>query len=143
MESKIYKGYDGYVTVNDSGIKIKRNFLLGGHLMGEKSIPYSSITAVQLKKSGLTAGYIQFSVLGGIDSKKGLMDSLKDENTIHFYSNAKFIELKELIESKIGSNASHGNSSGIHDLEKLAELRDKGIITEQEFAAKKNRILNE
>jgi hypothetical protein len=32
-------------------------------------------------------------------------------------------------------------TSGIGDLEKLAELRDKGIVTEEEFQAKKKQIL--
>jgi hypothetical protein len=33
------------------------------------------------------------------------------------------------------------NNSGIDDLEKLANLRDKGIITPDEFEAKKKQIL--
>ena len=32
-------------------------------------------------------------------------------------------------------------SSGLDDLERLAELRDKGIITEEEFVTKKRQIL--
>ena len=33
------------------------------------------------------------------------------------------------------------NTSNIGDLEKLAELRDKGVVTEEEFQAKKKQIL--
>jgi hypothetical protein len=33
------------------------------------------------------------------------------------------------------------NNSGIDDLEKLADLRDKGIISPAEFEAKKKQIM--
>jgi hypothetical protein len=35
----------------------------------------------------------------------------------------------------------NGNSGGISDIEKLAGLRDKGLITEEEFQVKKKQIL--
>ncbi len=41
--------------------------------------------------------------------------------------------------AKSTSNSSGGNS--LDDLEKLAELRKKGILTEEEFQAKKRQIL--
>ncbi|MBP6731491.1 MAG: SHOCT domain-containing protein [Chitinophagales bacterium] len=37
--------------------------------------------------------------------------------------------------------ASSGTSTAINDLEKLAELKAKGILTEEEFAAKKKQLL--
>jgi hypothetical protein len=52
-----------------------------------------------------------------------------------------FLEIKEMIESKILEsqgiiqNKPHNN---LNELEKLAELLDKGIITEEEFQAKKS-----
>ena len=33
------------------------------------------------------------------------------------------------------------NEARLEDLAKIADLRDKGILTEQEFQAQKNRIL--
>lgn len=36
---------------------------------------------------------------------------------------------------------SSGGSNSLDDLEKLAELRKKGILTEEEFQAKKRQIL--
>ncbi len=38
---------------------------------------------------------------------------------------------------RVGEN----NNTNISDLEKLAELKDKGIITEEEFKAKKKQLL--
>lgn len=66
-EQKEYKGYNGTLILTDSGVIIKRGikgFLLGGgKLRGDKTIPYASIVAVQLKKgwydSRLLAAYSQ------------------------------------------------------------------------------------
>jgi hypothetical protein len=52
---------------------------------------------------------------------------------------AKLTEFMDLVKS-YAPNPATGNS-GINDLEKLADLRDKGIITPSEFEAKKKQIL--
>jgi Short C-terminal domain len=52
---------------------------------------------------------------------------------------AKLNEFMDLVKS-FAPNPAAGNS-GLNDLEKLAELRDKGIITPDEFEAKKKQIL--
>lgn len=142
-----FKGYNGTFILTDTGVTIKRGvkgFLFGGgHLRGDKTIPYSSIVAVQLKKAGLTAGYIQLTLKGGSEAKGGLLESTKDENTIHYYSksNKDFEECKALIEERLGDNG-HKSYSSFDELEKLAELRDKGILTSAEFEAKKRQMLN-
>jgi len=145
---KEYKGYNGNLILNDSGVVIKRGakgFLLGGGMLrGDKSIPYSSIVAVQLKKAGLVAGYIQLTLMGGSEAKGGLFQSATDENTINFHAYGKnnelFAEAKEIIEKKIHQTKGQKNSDA-DDLEKYAQLRDKGILTEEEFQTKKKQIL--
>ena len=52
---------------------------------------------------------------------------------------AKLNEFMNLVKS-FAPNPAAGNS-GINDLEKLAGLRDKGIITTDDFEAKKKQIL--
>ena len=52
---------------------------------------------------------------------------------------AKLNEFMDLVKSFTPSPAA--NDSSINDLEKLADLRDKGIITPTEFEAKKKQIL--
>jgi Short C-terminal domain len=52
---------------------------------------------------------------------------------------AKLNEFMDLVKS-FAPNPAAGNS-GLNDLEKLADLRDKGIITPDEFEAKKKQIL--
>lgn len=145
-DQKMFKGYNGTVILTDTGVIIKRGikgFLLGGGMLrGDKTIPYSSIVAVQLKKAGLTAGYIQLTLAGGSEAKAGLFQSTRDENTVNFFSgsNEQFMECKQLIESRIGTSATHRNS-GLDDLEKLAELKEKGVITKEEFEKKKKQLL--
>ena len=146
---KEYKGYNGTLILKDSGVVIKRGvkgFLLGGGMLrGEKSIPFSSIVAVQLKKAGIVAGYIQLTLMGGSEAKGGLWQSATDENTINFQAfgknNELFAEAKELVEEKIHEIRSGGHKSEADDLEKYAKLRDKGVLTEEEFQAKKKQLL--
>ncbi|MDQ3158974.1 MAG: DUF4429 domain-containing protein [bacterium] len=145
---KEYKGYNGTIILTDDGVKIKRGakgFLLGGGMLrGDKTIPYSSIVAVQLKKAGMTAGYLQLTLKGGSEAKSGLMQSTTDENTVNFHSrkNKVFLEAKDLIEEKLSAANNNKNaSSGADELEKMASLKDKGIITQEEFDSKKKQIL--
>lgn len=143
-----YKGYNGTIILTNSGVIIKRGakgYLLGGGMLrGDKTIPYTSIVAVQLKKAGMTAGYLQLSLKGGSEAKSGLMQSTKDENTVNFHArkNKDFLEAKAKIESRILQSSSGQQShSDADELEKLAALKDKGIITEEEFALKKRQLL--
>jgi len=143
---KEFKGRNGFLILTDNNVIIKRGvrgvLLGGGMLRGDKTIPYSSIVAVQLKKAGLTPGYIQLTLKGGSETKSGLFESIKDENSINFRNgqNKNFEEAKRLIEEKI-NNASVSENNNLNELEKLAELKEKGIITEEEFNAKKKQIL--
>lgn len=146
MENE-YKGYNGTIVLTEQSVIIKRGakgFLLGGGMLrGDKTIPYSSIVAVQLKKAGMVAGYIQFTLAGGSEAKSGLFQSAMDENSVNFHAfggkNEKFAECKRLVEERIGRTASGGSS--LDELTKLAELKDKGIITEAEFQQKKKQLL--
>ncbi len=146
METE-YKGYNGTVVLTDRAIVIKRGvkgFLFGGgFLRGDKTIPYSSVVAVQLKKAGLLAGYIQFTLAGGSEAKGGLSQSTRDENSVLFHNrggqNERFSECKRLVEERMG----HGGNapSSLDEIAKLGDLKSKGIITEDEFQQKKKQLL--
>jgi hypothetical protein len=119
------------------------SMLLQG-LKGDKDIQISSISAIQFKKVGtFTSGYIQFSFFGGSETKLGLMDATKDENTVMFNlkQQPEFENIKVAIEKRRNTSTNKVVCSGIDDLVKLAGLRDKGIITSAEFEAKKKQIL--
>ena len=132
---------NGYLRWSSKGFM---NLMTQGS-KGEKTIPIKSITAVQIKKPRLTTGYIQFAYSGASESKGGIMDAVKDENTITFSSKkelAQAEELKALIESiQNESSQPTTSSSDADEILKFKELLDAGVITEEEFEAKKKQIL--
>ncbi len=146
------KGIGGDLELLKNKIRIKRRggmaFLLHG-IKGDKEIFLNQISSIQLKKAGFAFnGYVQFAFLGGREAKGGLFQATSDENTIMFTKDNQqdFIEIKNAIEEQIfqfqNQNKNDKTSIGINDLEKLAKLRDEGIITEEEFQTKKRQILN-
>jgi hypothetical protein len=114
-------------------------------LRGNKDILIKEISSIQFKKVSWTInGYIQFTFRGGQENKGGFWDANKDENTITFVKRQEpaFIKIKEAIEEKMSSiEKGETKTSDLDQLEKLAELKEKGIITEEEFNAKKKQIL--
>ena len=93
------------VRIDEFFIRIARqntssNTLLQG-LDGEKSILLSELTAFQLKEPGKTVGYLQLIFPGSMDTKGGVFDAVKDENTITFTKEdkMKMFEVKSLIEN--------------------------------------------
>ena len=117
---------------------------------GNKEIPIRQISSIRLKKPGpLAYGYIQFAFLGGQKSKRGAAFQAafrgdSDENTIIFNEKQllEFEQMKAAIEKEMNSeDETERASRALEDLEKLAALRDRGIVTEEEFAAKKKQLL--
>jgi hypothetical protein len=144
-----YKGYNGTIILTDTGVIFKRGakgFMFGGgKLRGDKTIPYTSIVAVQLKKAGMTAGYLQLTLKGGSEAKGGLIQSTTDENSVNFHTrhNKEFAEAKQRIEERISQQSGTSqSSSSLDDLEKLAQLKEKGVITQAEFDKKKAELLS-
>ena len=81
------------------------NVMLQG-LDGEKSIVLSQVTAYQLKAPGKTTGYLQIVYPGSQDTKGGVVDAVKDENTIIFLDDdiPKIVEIKNILEQAIINN---------------------------------------
>lgn len=82
------KGVNGQISIVENRLEIKRkgftSFLSHG-FDGTKSIFISKITAIQFKEAGaMTNGFIQFAFSGSSESKDGLFDATKDENTVMF-----------------------------------------------------------
>jgi hypothetical protein len=142
------KGIQGELTLFADRIRIKRGgvgaFFTHG-LAGEKDIFIKDISSVQFKAAGaLTNGYIQFAFISGLEAKRGIIQAAQDENTIMFKKKQQpdFEYIRDRIQHmKIPTN-SKSATSNLDELEKLASLRERGIITEQEFEAKKRQLLN-
>lgn len=149
------KGVNGQVMFDGRFVTITRKGALARATVGkgEKRIPVSSITAVQWKPpSKLVRGFIQFTVQGGVESKsragKQTKDAAKDENSVIVASGHadEFLALRSAVESSIGVPASAAapaaSSSMADELKKLSELRDAGVLSDDEFAAQKAKLLS-
>lgn len=145
-----FKGNLGKIELYKDKIVIKRGIW---HKAGrsEKEIYLSSITAIQIKKPGLTAGYIQFVLSGSQEIKSGdIMKMAEDENSVIFNGKPKYeeaIALKKKIEqlkqqSSQPQTIVNSSVSVADELTKLKGLLDSGILTEQEFMQEKARLLN-
>lgn len=146
------QGKNGRVTLYNNKICISHSgfHALTQGLRGEKEILLRSITSIQFKPSGLTVGYIQFSFSGGSESKGGTMKAIKDENTVTFAGSKQesaFRQLKQAIEQLQMQQDSQNTQvkqqqlTYLDELEKLASLRERGVISEDEFNAKKKQLL--
>jgi hypothetical protein len=135
--------FEDKLTITPKGVL---GFLNKG-LQGTKSIPFSSITAVQYKKAGdIVSGYLQFSIFGGRESTGGIFAAATDENSFVFSgaSSNEFAEkIKDYIEDKIkaGKSSSAPSVSSADELAKHFGLKEKGIISEEEFNKAKNKLL--
>ncbi len=144
----VVKGLRAEIEIRTDGISIRReeggrNLLLHG-LKGEKRIPYRSITAIQLKLPGeLTSGYIQFSVLGGIESGRGIFDATTDENSVLFVGDqgARMVALRDYVERQLSAPTKSAGGSVADEIAKLAALKDQGLLTESEFSSQKANLL--
>lgn len=152
MSSKIlfFKGLNGQITLYDDRVVISRKGLLSksvGLFKGEKEINLNAINGIQLKSGNLWAnGYIQFIVPGYIESKGGVFDATKDENSVLFTrkDNDKAAALKERIQElqKKSTSKNSMTLSASDEILKFKSLLDQGIISEEEFKAKKKQLLD-
>jgi hypothetical protein len=149
------KGQNGTVVFDADFVTIRRTGFFARTTIGkgEKRIPVASITAIQWKPAGLVNGYIQFTIGGGNEVRSQFghqtTSAAKDENSVVFMKKQMpaFQELREQIEHVIAQRGRPASmapavaSGPLDQLKQLSELRDAGILTEEEFAAKKVSIL--
>ncbi|MBQ3055506.1 MAG: SHOCT domain-containing protein [Oscillospiraceae bacterium] len=115
---------------------------------GEKTIYYKDATGVQYKPSTVLDGYIQVETASG--NMTSSSSQYSGENSIQF-SGKKLNEEAEIVVAYIKDrieeikNAPVGGAiqqlSPADELKKHKELLDLGIITQEEFDAKKKQLL--
>ena len=150
-ETSLYaKGYNGQITVSGDWLTIERKgFGRIGHSKGDRRIPLANIQAVQMRPAGPIAnGFIKFTIPGSPETRGGLKDATKDENAVIFTRKhqAEFDALRthveDYISKRLNVSASEPAAPDLADqLAKLAALRDQGILTEEEFASQKAKLL--
>jgi Domain of unknown function (DUF4429) len=136
-------GRNGQIKLTKKRVIISRKgffgFLSQG-MAGEKEIPVNRITAVQFKEPGsLTVGFLQFSILGGVEAIGGLGNAVNDENTVTFetHQQQEFKELKRYIDSIIDDEAIDFGSLDLPDIEtaeKNLEIAKKNQIEVERLA---------
>jgi hypothetical protein len=155
------KGINGTVAFDGTFVTIKRTGTLARMTVGkgDKRIPVAEITAVQWKPPGhLIRGFIAFTLAGGIENRsrvgKQTVDAAKDQNSvvIGHTQQAGFAELRKAIEAVIAARYAPAVPTPstpetvlpdpAEQLRKLNELRDANLLTEEEFQAKRARIVD-
>lgn len=158
MTEKIYelKGVRGkHLTVYKEKVVLRTKVSLGSVLMGtalngEKVIYFSDCIGIQFKKAGAFIGYLQFETASNGSNNSGY-SSFYDENSFNWeamrLSNKKMIEVAEYCKRQIEEYKTKNNTtivnevSSADELKKFKDLLDSGIITKEEFDAKKKQLL--
>ena len=143
-------GINGKVLLFKDVVRIKRigvsNFLSGASRI-EKDILISQIVSIQFKKAGLlNNGYMEFILMHNHerhdkDSDYEIYDSIV---TFRPGQQRAFEAFREALEAKLTGGLNRVPSvatTDLDELDKLASLRDRGVITEDEFSRKKKHLL--
>lgn len=145
------KGVGGQLELYNNKVVIKRKGAVAkmGHgFTGDKEILIKNISSIQLKLGGgILNGFIQFSIPGGNESKRGIIDATQDENTVMFNRSenkvAQAIKDKiEQIQDELNKPQTAATLSPADEIRKLKSLLDDGIITQEEFDKKKAELLS-
>ena len=145
-----FKGKQGKtISADEDFVTISQKSLLSG--TSNKKIPIRQISSVEVKKPGLMSGYIQIAEIGASKNKgfsSGAMQAAQDENSVLFnwasdYDTA--LKVKTFIEEQMAKLSTGGTVvqavSAADELAKFKALMDQGVITAEEFAAKKKQLL--
>jgi hypothetical protein len=150
------KGYNGTVTFDGDWVTIERTGFRARTTVGKgtKRIPVSSITAVQWKPAGgLFNGFISFTLGGGNEARSVFgtqtANAATDENSVLIKKKQmpEFEQLRAAVEQAIAQRgrptaaAPAAAPDVIGQIEQLGRLRDAGVLTNEEFEAKKVELL--
>ena len=143
-EVKLLKVYDNYVTMET---KVNARALLTNNLFGgTKKVFYQNMLSVQFKESTtFILGYIQFETANTSSS-----NNFNSENSVTFdyrkVPNEYAKQVVDFVENKImaknAPNVITQASSSADELLKFKNLLDLGVITQEEFDAKKKELLS-
>jgi len=150
IELKIKGTYGEAVVLTNKRLYVLKWGYFAGSFLGGRSLgfEFKDITGVELK-TGILTGTLEILTPATQNAQKsiwgtGNRNATTSDNVVTFTRDMfdKFKESVKVIRGKINQTSTKTKSEGsIHDLEKLAQLKDKGIITKEEFEAKKKQIL--
>jgi hypothetical protein len=114
---------------------------------------FKNITSVEIRKNLMT-GFVEILTPATQNTQKSYWGNnnttYKADNIVSIQSTqfAEFTEAVRIIRDKISDSHKNENSSNnnaldnLSQLEKLSDLKEKGIITEEEFQLKKKQLLD-
>lgn len=140
--------YENYIVLRHTGAL---NYFAQQGLKGDKRVLYQSITAVEFRKgTAHLNGFIQFSLLGGMERQGGIGAAAGDENSVIVPPtlNEKAQEIVDYIERRRMELmqpqvqfAAAAPVSAADEIKKFKDLADAGVISQEEFEAKKRQLL--
>lgn len=155
------KGTNGTITAYEDKVVISRSgfFAVASQgFKGDRTFFYQDLTGIDFKKPGFTNGYIKFLFPGAkdISSRSGLLstspETMSDENAVVLRAFNKDVPalsedmynllMEKIHSSKNASSIQQTSFSSADEILKYKQLLDSGIITQEEFDAKKKQLLN-
>lgn len=153
---KGYRGRNLYVFENKCVIQTIKgldSLTTGNYTDGEKTIYYSDVIGVQFKRADSQVGYMQLETASS-QTKNGFNRSVDafNENSFAFtkstVSNERMEDIFEFVKKQVEKNKSSVSAPTIQhsitsadEIVKYKELLDLGVITQEEFDAKKKQLL--
>ena len=162
-----FKGQNGKINVFHDRVVISKatfgGFISQSGFSGDRIFFYKGISSIDYKKPSFWAnGYIQIIITGtnAVNPKVGIIgssfESMKDPNTVVlslpiFFPSETAKKIDKVFSTimfnfneakKSTQNIDEYNSSKIHNLKILAELKNSGVLTEEEFNKEKEILLN-
>lgn len=141
--------YENYLIISFMAAgNVVSNIAKGG-ANGGKRINFADLTAIQFKEpAGMSVGFIQFAYPGSTELKGGVIAAMNDENSVPV-SPQNLQQAREIVEYieqrrtelRAPVAAAVAAPSAMDELRKLKELLDLGIVTQEEFDAKKKQLL--
>jgi hypothetical protein len=118
-------------------------------LNGERTIYISTLTSVQMKSAGaFSPGYILFTYAGSKPFMGGIIEATQDPDAFIFdpSSNGQVAAFKANVENIMRESRQPIQSPAspvtlADELRKLAELRQQGVLSQEEFDVAKKKLL--
>ncbi|MGY4689373.1 PH domain-containing protein [Salibacterium sp. K-3] len=137
---KVLGAYETKVMGSESvrnGVLLATNqrlFFFAKKMTGHEteSFPYSNISSFESGK-GMLGHYMNFFASGNKVSMKWISDGDIDGFIKH---------IRDTIGKKEAAATTENASSSADELKKIADLRDSGVLTDEEFQEQKQKILN-
>lgn len=138
------------IELYEDYLVIKSNAMLN-HTAYSQTIPLNGVVTVSIVKSFIKTSYLQIITPNLVQSKKDNLKGAEANVVLIQPGNMKkaekirdYVNQYKIQQSKSQQQApsSPQPQNSLDDIKKLAELLEAGIITNEEFEAKKKQLLN-